>query len=117
MCRNAVKKLKSNSTMLFDIFNMSMWIIKLNFSAISTQATSRCISKGKFTKKIFKLTWWDSTVDVITSLKDAIGSLDLSSMICKNGNQTKELITRLFLFKCYTYSARRMIEKHHYVVL
>jgi len=50
-------------------------------------------------------------------LKDAIGSLDLSSMICKNGNQTNELITRLFLFKYYTYIARGIIEKHHSVVL
>lgn len=32
--------------------------------------------------KYFKITWWDSVVDVMTSRKDAIGSLDLSSLTC-----------------------------------
>lgn len=79
---------------MFDIFNMSNVISnKYDYGTI-------CETKGNFTKKNIRSTWWDSTVDVITSLKDAIGSLDLFLVICVNQNQIKNSMTRLFLCKC-----------------
>ena len=120
-CKNLICKfnlifmLKCSKTKI--LLNYVIWYIKhVNVNHISLiivqpsapKLPSRCISKGNF-----KLTWWDSTVDVIESLKDALGSLDLPSLICETGNQTNNSITRLFFCKFYISGRRGIIRKHH----
>lgn len=40
-------------------------------------------------------------VDVTVSLKDAISSLNLNTMICINGNQINDSIMKLYFCKYY----------------